>query len=76
MKLTRTVWVPSGACSCAACGNVVYGPCEQYEYVDSATTWRDGAERPTIKVCFQCRTFCTADKTIANLLNPVDSLTS
>lgn len=69
MKLSRTLWVPSGACSCAACGNVVYGPCEQYEYVDFDADV--GAERQTIKVCFQCRTFCTADKTIANMLNPV-----
>jgi hypothetical protein len=71
--MSRTLWVPSGACSCAACGNVVYGPCEQYEYVDSDAV---GEERLTIKVCFQCRTFCTSNKTIANLLNPVDSLTS
>ena len=72
--MSRTLWVPSGACSCAACGNVVYGPCEQYEYVDFDADV--GAERQTIKVCFQCRTFCTSNKTIANLLNPVDSLTS
>lgn len=73
MKLTRTLWVPSGACSCAACGNISYGPCEQYEYVDSDAD--AGAERLTIKVCFQCKTFCTPDKTVENLLNPVDSQT-